>query len=65
MRYGATVRITDCMDQVVVQVTAQAWDGIRTAPEDIAEFTYSWPGVGELDPAKWLSAALTRTARSL
>lgn len=62
MRYSATIHVTDVMDLVVVQVQVQAWDGCGSAPEVIAERTWDTQGLGEDDPARWLSGAL-RSAR--
>lgn len=65
MRYSATIRVTDCMDLVVVHTEMLAWDGVQSAPEPIGESTCQVQGVGELDPAIWLRRALTALSRTL
>lgn len=54
MRYSGLVHVTDCMDLVVVHMKLDSWDGMSSAPEEIADCTYSLQGIGETDPGLWL-----------
>lgn len=65
MRYMATIYVSDVMDLVASTLELHGWPEQYGPPELVCQTTVVQPGIGETDPARWLSRALIALAEDV
>lgn len=67
MKYTASMHIYDALSTVQYAVTVTSWpeDTSSSRPEVVLSRSGSIQGVGETDPAHWLSEAMVAVLESL